>query len=117
MKRLMLLLFLCVPVVITSMPQASKKENNNQEQATWQRQYMPLSCSQRSFVYTVGLALICGPVIMIQPVMHPIDLLQVPAQNNVTPLSAYVYQHQMKKTARIKNSMIQKKISKNPSHR
>lgn len=117
MKRLMMLLFLCVPVAITSTSKASKKEKNKQEEIAWQRQYMPLSSSRSSFVYTVALALICGPVFMIQPVVHPIDLMQVPAQNNITPLKAYVYQRQMKKPDRIKNNMIQEKISKNPSHR
>lgn len=78
---------------------------------------MPFSSHHGSFVYTAVLALICGPVVMIQPVLHPVDCIQVPDENNSKPLKVYVYSHQMKKKDCIKNSMIRKKVSKNPSHR
>ena len=76
MKRFMIAILVCASVNIVAC------DTEIQERKQWQRQYMPLVKSGRNYKSQSAtmfvLSLLCGPAVMIQPVMNPKDLMQLP---------------------------------------
>jgi len=75
MKRFMIMILVCVSMNITSCDNNQKLEQKN-----WKRQYMPFAQvgnNHRSqSIAMFALSLLCGPAVMIHPVVHPLDFIE-----------------------------------------
>jgi|GEM_PF-2474693 len=120
MNRYFLLVLLCISHDVITVPTLSKRNKNDQkrqqiyevrqEANQWQQQNLPFinrdTKNPYSLLGLIALTILSGPVMMIQPVVRPIDLLKISTEDTryASISQQYLKYHQLPKQDKIQST-------------
>ena len=100
------------------------ENKNNQDVLDWHQHNLrfinPDTQRPYSYVGLVALAILSGPVMMIEPVSRPCNFIEMIPVKDVYSFQRYVKQHQLSESDVVIKSgkmLIRKSVDKNSSHR